>query len=214
MIASSISLRSQRCFSPFPRGTSSLSVTDEYLALRRGRRGFMRNFAYVALLRDSLLQSLIRHETLTLSGRSFQNVNESPTSAWWGPSTPLGKPRGLGCSGFARHYSRNRLFLSLPLDTEMFHFSRCRSCLAAGRPCGRGYPIRKSSDRSVIVTPRSLSQLVASFIACQCQGIHHVLFLAILQNYLSMQLVRPARGPANKKKFDVCRYQRTIATWA
>ena len=29
-----------------------------------------------------------------------------------------------------------------------------------------GYPIRKSPDQSVLTTPRSLSQLIASFIAC------------------------------------------------
>src|SRR4051812_34237482 len=40
MISGTISLRSQRFFSPFPRGTCSLSVANEYLALRRGRRGF------------------------------------------------------------------------------------------------------------------------------------------------------------------------------
>ena len=54
MISGTISLRSQRCFSPFPRGTCSLSVAKEYLALRRGRRRFTRNFSCVALLRKSL----------------------------------------------------------------------------------------------------------------------------------------------------------------
>lgn len=41
-----------------------------------------------------------------------------------------------------------------------------------------GYPIRKSPDRSVLAAPRSLSQLIASFIAYRHQGIHHVLFVA------------------------------------
>ena len=31
-------------------------------------------------------------------------------------------PSGLGCSPFARHYSGNRMTLSLPPGTEMFHF--------------------------------------------------------------------------------------------
>ena len=35
-----------------------------------------------------------------------------------------------------------------------------------------GFPIRKSSDQSVRAAPRSLSQLAASFIASQRQGIH------------------------------------------
>ena len=37
-------------FSPFPRGTISLSVTQEYLALRGGPRGFTRDFTCPMLL--------------------------------------------------------------------------------------------------------------------------------------------------------------------
>lgn len=47
---SSISLPSKGCFSPFPRGTCSLSVAKEYLALSRGRDGFMQSFTCTALL--------------------------------------------------------------------------------------------------------------------------------------------------------------------
>ena len=42
----------------------------------------------------------------------------------------------------------------------------------------RGFPIRKSADRSLFAAPRSLSQLVTSFVGSWCQGIHLVLFLA------------------------------------
>ena len=38
--------------------------------------------------------------------------------------------------------------------------------------------IRKSADRSLFAAPRSLSQLVTSFIGSQCQGILHMLFFA------------------------------------
>ena len=37
-------------FSPFPRGTGSLSVTQEYLALRGGPRGFIRDSTCPELL--------------------------------------------------------------------------------------------------------------------------------------------------------------------
>src|ERR1700745_3732349 len=40
-------------FSPFPHGTSSLSVTEEYLALRGGPRGFRPGFPCPAVLRSS-----------------------------------------------------------------------------------------------------------------------------------------------------------------
>src|SRR5690625_4127190 len=39
------------CFSPFPHGTGSLSVTREYLALPDGPGGFQRNFTCSAVLR-------------------------------------------------------------------------------------------------------------------------------------------------------------------
>jgi hypothetical protein len=54
IISGTISLRSQRFFSPFPRGTCSLSVANEYLGLRRGRRRFIRSFTCIVLLRKSL----------------------------------------------------------------------------------------------------------------------------------------------------------------
>ena len=41
-----------------------------------------------------------------------------------------------------------------------------------------GFPIRKSADRSLFAAPRSLSQLIASFIGSWCQGIHLMLFFA------------------------------------
>ena len=41
-----------------------------------------------------------------------------------------------------------------------------------------GCPIRKSTDPSSFAASRGLSQLITSFIACPCQGIHHAPFLA------------------------------------
>ena len=37
-----------------------------------------------------------------------------------------------------------------------------------------GFPIRKSTDQSLLAAPRSLSQRATSFIASQCQGIHEM----------------------------------------
>ena len=50
-VSGTISLPSQGCFSPFPHGTCSLSVTSEYLALRDGPRRFPRDFTCPAVLR-------------------------------------------------------------------------------------------------------------------------------------------------------------------
>ena len=49
----------------------------------------------------------------------------------------------------------------------------------------RGFPIRKSADRSLFAAPRSLSQLITSFFGSWCQGIHLMLLFAwtIVQFY-------------------------------
>ena len=50
----------------------------------------------------------------------------------------------------------------------------------ADHPDGWGFPIRKSSDQSVLATPRSLSQPATSFIASQCQGIRQTPLLCLI----------------------------------
>ena len=56
----------------------------------------------------------------------------------------------------------------------------------------RGFPIRKSAGQSLFPTHRSLSQVIASFIGSQCQGIHLTLFFAwtavLLFSYLKISL--------------------------
>ena len=57
MVSGSISLPSPGFFSPFPHGTSPLSVAALYLALDRGRPGFRLGFPCPAVLRI-LLESV------------------------------------------------------------------------------------------------------------------------------------------------------------
>ncbi len=54
MVSGTISLFSSKCFSPFPHGTRSLSVSREYLALPDGPGGFAQNSSCSALLRIPL----------------------------------------------------------------------------------------------------------------------------------------------------------------
>ena len=49
-VSGSISLPSQGFFSPFPHGTGSLSVSQEYLALEDGPPIFRQGFTCLALL--------------------------------------------------------------------------------------------------------------------------------------------------------------------
>ena len=54
MVSGSFSLLYSRFFSPFPHGTSSLSVSQEYLALTDGPAKFIQGFTCPALLRIPL----------------------------------------------------------------------------------------------------------------------------------------------------------------
>jgi hypothetical protein len=49
-----------------------------------------------------------------------------------------------------------------------------------------GFPIRKSSDQSLCAATRSLSQLIASFIASESQGIHRLPLLTFLIKIVSI----------------------------
>ena len=51
-VLGSLSLPSSGCFSPFPHGTGSLSVTEEYLGLEGGPPMFRQDFTCPALLED------------------------------------------------------------------------------------------------------------------------------------------------------------------
>ena len=78
-------------------------------------------------------------------------------------------------------------------------------------PDGWGFPIRKSSDQSVLATPRSLSQPATSFIASQCQGIRQTPLLCLISRFVSeMTILRspdrlvPCRGrPPQQNGLDL-----------
>ena len=54
-VSGTISLPCSGCFSPFPYGTGSLSVSEEYLALSDGADKFMQDSSGPALLRILLV---------------------------------------------------------------------------------------------------------------------------------------------------------------
>ena len=176
------------CFSPFPHGTGSLSVRNEYLALRDGPRGFKQGFSCPALLRY-LLRVWINfaYAPVTLYRAPSQGLRLSTRlvtlllQALQPPCHRNGT--GLGSSDFARHYSRNRGFFLL-LGVLRW-FTSPRSLTPAYVFSGVymsfthvGFPIRKSPDQRLCAAPRSLSQLATSFIACFCQGIHRAPLVA------------------------------------
>lgn len=76
MVSGSVSLRYSRFFSPFPHGTGSLSVSQEYLALPDGPGRFRQGFTCPALLRIPLCITSLTHTGLSPSmadlSRSFR----------------------------------------------------------------------------------------------------------------------------------------------
>ena len=58
-VSGTISLPCLGCFSPFPYGTGSLSVSEEYLALPDGAGRFRQDFSGPALLRILLVLNLV-----------------------------------------------------------------------------------------------------------------------------------------------------------
>ncbi len=111
-VSGSISLPYSGYFSPFPHGTSSLSVLQEYLALSDGSDRFRQDFTCPALLRIPL--EIIRtyvYGTITLYGSTFQLILLRGTShvVVLQPQSCRNKI-GLGCSGFARRYYRNHYY--------------------------------------------------------------------------------------------------------
>ena len=82
-VSGSVSLPSSGCFSPFPHGTCSLSVTKEYLGLEGGPPMFRQDFTCPALLEDFARFTLtwLSHTMAPLS-RGFRLCTQNH---WPGP---------------------------------------------------------------------------------------------------------------------------------
>src|SRR5499427_9545229 len=106
-VSGTISLPSPGCFSPFPHGTSSLSVASEYLALEDGPPRFPRDCTCPAVLGNCLQEDRTRfvYGTITLSGWPFQapsttrRFDDFPGCTLRQPHNPASiATRGLGSS--------------------------------------------------------------------------------------------------------------------
>lgn len=104
-VSGTVSLPSSGCFSPFPHGTGSLSVSKEYLAFEGGPPIFRQDFTCPALLNAS-----IRASHTGLSPAPARLPKRFWSLSW------------LGWSAFARHYLRSLMLMSFPPGTEMFQF--------------------------------------------------------------------------------------------
>ena len=108
-VSGSISLPYSGYFSPFPHGTCSLSVSQEYLALPDGSGRFTQNYTCSALLRILLgITVTFLYKTITFYGRIFQFI-----PVFTAFHNVVLQPQlcrnitGLGYSPFARRYQGN-----------------------------------------------------------------------------------------------------------
>ena len=108
-VSGSISLPCPGCFSPFPHGTCSLSVSQEYLALADGAAGFRQDSSGPALLRVPLGPNRTSGTRLSRATAGLSRPFPCNVSVHVAALQPRGRRngRGLGSSAFAHHYSRN-----------------------------------------------------------------------------------------------------------
>ncbi len=148
MVSGSILPLFSRYFSSFLHSTSSLSVSQEYLALPDGAGRFPQGFSDPAVLRILLALKTLRLRDYHPLRSNFPVVFHF----FFQLHIAVLQPRlcrnkiGLGCSPFARHYLGNHY---------CFLFLRLLRCFSsAGWPVflqrRKGYPIRKSSDITAI----------------------------------------------------------------
>ena len=133
-VSGSVSLPCSGCFSPFPHGTGSLSVSREYLALPDGPGGFAQDFTCPALLRMPLGGRRLRVRV------SHPLWNDFPdTSPRLGPAViAVLQPRD--CIATATVWALPRSLATTGGITFCFLFLRVLRCFSSPRsppPLGR-----------------------------------------------------------------------------
>ena len=156
-------------FSPFPHGTSSLSVDYEYLALEDGPPIFRQDYTCPALLVvRSVPQPIFFVRGYHPLWPDFPDRSDKPTAKTcrlFRFRSPL--------------LSESRL-MSFPRATEMFQFTRFAShtyVFSMRYLCRWVSPFGNLRIKAYLPAPRSLSQAFTSFVAYHCQGIHHMLLV-------------------------------------
>jgi hypothetical protein len=123
MVLSSISLPSLGFFSPFPHGTSTLSVDGTYLALEGGPPRFTQPFTWAGLLGMPLDSIKISFTGLSPSmvdlSRSFYYLSGYHIEV---PQPRKNKFYRFGLFPVRSPLLRESRLISCPEGTEMFHF--------------------------------------------------------------------------------------------
>ena len=183
MVSGSISPGSPPCFSPFPHGTSALSVRRTYLALAGSTACFLRDFRFSEYSRKitrsakgfsptGLLPSMVPLSRVlrltnlclnTLPRQAFLCTRNAPDVIFLQPLNKNLLRFGLFPfrSPLLREWfcAKAQNFVSFPPLTEMFHFSGFASRQKAEMfrfIIGTGFPIRRSPDHRLLSTSPGL----------------------------------------------------------
>ena len=163
MVSGTVSLPSSGCFSPFPHGTGTLSVSREYLALPDGPGRFAQDSSCPALLRIPLSLIVLRIRNchpLWLNFPEHSPRTQSTTARSYNPGTASTEPvwalpRSLATTGGIIH------LFSLPGGTKMFQFPPLAPILISVSPktwvVPFGYP-RVKGYLHLTAASRSLSR--------------------------------------------------------
>ena len=125
MVSGTISLPSSGCFSPFPHGTRSLSVSREYLALPDGPGGFAQGSTCPALLRMPPRPRRLRVRGSHPLRRDFPDASPRRCGAiMWSyyPGGARKDVRRFGLFPVRSPLLGESLLFSLPGGTKMFQF--------------------------------------------------------------------------------------------
>ena len=115
MVSGSISLRYSRFFSPFPHGTGSLSVSQEYLALADGPAKFIQGFTCPALLRIPLSVTVLTNTGLSPSMAKLSNLFlfvKHQMSWSYNPGLSVNRPVWANARSLAATYAITFVFFS------------------------------------------------------------------------------------------------------
>ena len=144
MVSGTVSLLCKRCFSPFPHGTGSLSVSGECLALADGPAGFTQGSTCPALLRNTTGRGSLRVRGCHPLRRDFPDASARlPAYHHVGPTTPTAPRRArFGLCPVRSPLLGVSLLFSLPAATKMFQFTAFASVLGTddGTPSRRVAP--------------------------------------------------------------------------
>lgn len=171
MVSGSISLPLPGFFSPFPHGTSSLSVNQEYLALEDGPPIFKQDTTCLVLLFElafKLFLDIFIYGTITLYRLFFQKVLLISIKIILTQALPcsLATTKGISIDFFSSRYSDVSFlsvsFIKLYIHLIMMYFHTS------------GFPIRILLIKMLLTARQYFSQFSTSFIASDCLGIHHI----------------------------------------